>query len=50
MSSSIETACHALAIDEQRWSFRPTLWELSDSHDPQKFEEKWFRGAHSNVG
>jgi uncharacterized protein (DUF2235 family) len=50
LSSSIESACHALAIDERRWPFRPNLWELSASHDPKKFEQKWFPGVHSNVG
>lgn len=50
LSSSIESACHALAIDERRWPFRPTLWQLSSTHDPANFEEKWFPGAHSDVG
>lgn len=59
LSSTVESAYHALAIDEKRWPFRPTLWELSDSHkakntaaSPQEpyYEEKWFHGVHSNVG
>jgi uncharacterized protein (DUF2235 family) len=56
LSPSIESASHALAVDERRWPFRPTLWELSDVHKEDKeeceknFQERWFPGVHSNVG
>ncbi|QSA97799.1 DUF2235 domain-containing protein [Methylococcus sp. EFPC2] len=50
LSATIRSAAHAVAIDEQRWPFRPTLWELSSSHDPADFEERWFPGVHSDVG
>lgn len=50
LSASIQSACHAVAIDEHRWPFRPTLWELSATHDPANFEERWFPGVHSDVG
>jgi uncharacterized protein (DUF2235 family) len=32
LSSIILSAYHALAIDERRWPFRPTLWELNNEH------------------
>lgn len=62
LSSIIESAYHALAIDERRWPFRPTLWELSPDHKARNagavdtnggipyYEEQWFPGVHSNVG
>lgn len=50
LSSTIRSAAHAVAIDEKRWPFRPTLWELSSSHSPADFEECWFPGVHSDVG
>ena len=50
LSSTIESAYHALSKDEKRWPFRPTLWELSSSHNPANFEEHWFDGVHSDVG
>lgn len=50
LNPSIESAYHGLAIDERRWPFRPTLWELSPQHNLANFEEKWFPGVHSNVG
>jgi uncharacterized protein (DUF2235 family) len=55
-----EFAFHALAIDEQRRSFEPTLWtKTADNADPAsaapprplaQVEQRWFVGAHANVG
>lgn len=50
LSSTIKSGFHALAIDEKRWPFRPTLWELSSQHDKNNFEERWFPGVHADVG
>ena len=54
LSSRIKYAYHALAIDERRKIFEPTLWEISESAsqsaDPQICEQVWFPGVHSNVG
>lgn len=54
LSSSIVAAYHALAIDERRGPFRPTLWNLSDKarsgEVDQRVEQVWFTGVHSNVG
>lgn len=47
LSSSINIARHALSLDEQRASFQPTLWKADPKQDA---EEKWFPGAHSDVG
>lgn len=49
LSRSVESAFHALAIDERRRSFTPTLWERQ-SHPEQRVEQVWFAGAHSDVG
>lgn len=51
-------AYHALAIDEHRKTFEPTLWKSvinkqGDSYAPRAIdnvEQRWFVGAHSNVG
>lgn len=51
-------AYHALAIDEHRKAFAPTLWEKStpkqgETYEPRKLdavEQRWFVGAHANVG
>lgn len=55
LSSTIEYAYHALAIDEKRKLFEPTLWEVSEKskNDPSKWqtmEQRWFAGVHSNIG
>ena len=42
-------AYHALAIDDERQTFHPTLWN-EEGEPPGKIEQVWFSGAHSNVG
>jgi uncharacterized protein (DUF2235 family) len=49
LSSTIDHAYHALAIDEKRGTFKPTLWEVKPGTN-QKVEQVWFAGVHSNVG
>lgn len=53
LSSVIEHAYHALAVDEQRKTFAPTLWTRSKNNTAdvkQILEQRWFPGVHSNVG
>jgi uncharacterized protein (DUF2235 family) len=51
LSRSVDYAYHALAIDEKRKPFRPTLWEQHpEAHASQVLEQVWFTGVHSNVG
>ena len=45
----IKNAFHALAIDEQRKSFAPSLWQRPADW-PGVLEQAWFAGVHSNVG
>ncbi|OXM67445.1 MULTISPECIES: DUF2235 domain-containing protein [Amycolatopsis] len=47
LSSSIDAACQALAIDERRPPFRPALWRSSGR---TRVEQVWFAGVHSDVG
>jgi len=49
LGSNIENAYHALAIDERRKPFKPTLWD--DEIEPgQKMEQRCFVGVHTNIG
>lgn len=54
ISSQIRHAYHALSIDEKRYVFKPTLWEISPNvssmPEPPKSEQVWFSGVHSNIG
>ena len=47
---SVKHGCHALAIDEHRNEFVPTLWTGALASDTQVIEQVWFAGAHSDVG
>ncbi len=49
LSPMIENAYHALAIDEKRCEFPPTLW-TSDPAPGQTLQQVWFCGVHSDVG
>lgn len=60
LSAIYEHAYHALALDEHRAAFTPTLWThfTPDTPDPPGkrrvrptiVEQRWFAGAHGNVG
>lgn len=47
LGRNVEIARHAMAIDEHREDFAPTIWEPEDNMD---IKQVWFAGAHSNVG
>lgn len=49
LSSAVRRAYHALAIDEHRTPFKPTLWS-EQPKEGQEVEQTWFCGAHSDVG
>jgi len=48
----VERAFHALAVDEKRGPFAPTLWQTrkTPAPDGQIVEQVWFPGVHSDVG
>ncbi|KAH6724128.1 hypothetical protein BKA61DRAFT_664832 [Leptodontidium sp. MPI-SDFR-AT-0119] len=55
VARAVQHAFHALAIDEHRNLFTPTLWELPNEGPDQKvnlqkLKQCWFPGSHSNVG
>ena len=53
-----EYAFHALALDEHRHNFEPTFWtrtvQTGEGAPPDRpiehVEQRWFVGAHANVG
>jgi uncharacterized protein (DUF2235 family) len=49
LSESVVHARHALAIDEKRLSFHPTLWD-PDLREGQTMKQVWFCGVHTDVG
>lgn len=48
-SRIVKHGCHALAIDEQRDEFVPTLW-TGTAPAGSVIEQVWFSGCHSDVG
>jgi uncharacterized protein (DUF2235 family) len=48
VSSRVRNAYHALAIDEKRKSFVPTIWRTKPSSTTS--EQAWFAGVHGDVG
>ncbi len=51
LSSHVDYAYQALAIDEKRKPFTPSLWEKQPtSPKSQVLEQVWFPGVHCNVG
>jgi uncharacterized protein (DUF2235 family) len=49
LSAEVAYACHALALDEPRQSFKPVLWREQPG-DAARIDQVWFAGSHSNVG
>ena len=49
LNETIENAFHALAIDERRGPFKPTLWQRPPGWSGS-LEQAWFPGVHCNVG
>ena len=47
MGANVSFARHALAIDEQRQDFEPTIWTPRPGVD---LKQVWFAGVHSDIG
>jgi uncharacterized protein (DUF2235 family) len=50
LSSTVNNAFQALAIDETRRNFKATLWQQQATSIHQILEQVWFIGVHSNIG
>ncbi len=49
LSDSVEHAYHALAIDDERLTFHPMLWDR-EAAPHQTINQVWFSGVHTDVG
>ncbi|HFI9759130.1 DUF2235 domain-containing protein [Vibrio parahaemolyticus] len=47
IGTNVNIARHALAIDEKREDFEPTIWSPSSATD---IKQTWFSGVHSDIG
>jgi uncharacterized protein (DUF2235 family) len=51
LSTTVDFAFHAVALDEERKPFEPTLWDQQDNAPKEQvLEQLWFSGTHGNVG
>lgn len=50
LSTSVDHGYQALAVDERRGPFSPTLWTQRADAGTQTIEQVWFAGVHSDVG
>lgn len=54
IASNVQSARHAVAVDEDRLGFPPTLWENLEERNAasgqRRFEQCWFVGTHGDVG
>jgi uncharacterized protein (DUF2235 family) len=53
LSGLVDIACHAVAVDEHRGLFVPTMWTsvpVPTPGHPTTIEQRWFVGGHTNVG
>lgn len=50
LHDDVKYAFHALALDEERTAFQPTLWHTPKISGDQELLQVWFCGAHTDVG
>ncbi|MBN1546720.1 MAG: DUF2235 domain-containing protein [Syntrophaceae bacterium] len=59
LSDNVQRLCHALALDDERHTFHPVLFNEgrlegqgaeSSAMEEEKISQVWFAGMHSNVG
>jgi uncharacterized protein (DUF2235 family) len=53
LSSTVDYAYQALAVDEHRKMFAPVLWDASEDNENGRtieMEQRWFSGVHVNIG
>ena len=50
LSTTVDAAFQALAVDEKRRPFEPTLWRQQENAGDQRLEQVWFAGDHCDVG
>ncbi len=54
LSNRVKQARHALALDDERDTFHPLLWDESEEAPPgdapPRLQQVWFAGMHSDIG
>lgn len=50
LSSSVRNGYHAIAIDDERTVFHPSLWDGLSNPAYQQMKQVWFCGSHTDIG
>ncbi|MEA2890741.1 MAG: hypothetical protein QOI05_1534 [Bradyrhizobium sp.] len=50
LCENVETARHALSLDDERVTFHPLRFDMKNSNRPERIKEVWFAGVHTDVG
>jgi uncharacterized protein (DUF2235 family) len=50
LSPRVKRGRHALALDDERDTFHPLIWDERGETDPDHVKQVWFAGMHSDVG
>jgi uncharacterized protein (DUF2235 family) len=50
LSKIVDFAYHAVALDERRKHYDAALWTEQKPDETREVEQRWFIGAHANVG
>lgn len=50
LNKNVVKACHAIAIDDERRTFWPVMWDEESGKESERIKQVWFAGMHSNVG
>ena len=50
LSPQVERACHAIAVDDERHTFHPVLWNEGGTANSRRITQVWFSGMHSDIG
>ena len=50
LADRVEHVRHAPALDDERTSFHPVLFDMRDEKGRDRIREVWFAGVHSDIG
>ena len=50
VAPNVQHAFQALALDEHRLPFTPTIWETPSGRTDLDLRQCWFPGVHANIG
>ena len=50
LNPDVRFGYQALAINERRYFFQPSIWDEDNNHGEQTIEQVWFAGCHGDVG